>query len=150
MMYLNDQLWWINKLTVSFAFSENFSGRFSVSLKYADAHRTSPVRNILALEKKMSIPINARSPVWREHLTIVWSRDDRFRQARSAGRNEARSAYWRYRNCGIFRGSANRFSIIARHRAPPSAIAKAIEGKMLDRMFASGNSWHQLIAHQTA
>lgn len=61
---------------------------------------------------------------------------------------ETKLAYWRYRNCGIFRGPANRFSITARHRAPPSTIAKAIERKMLDRMFASGNSWHQLIAHQ--
>lgn len=53
---------------------------------------------------------------------------------------ETKSAYWRYRNCGIFHGPANRFSIIARHCAPPSAIAKAIERKMLGRMFASGNS----------
>jgi len=54
--------------------------------------------------------------------------------------SEARNAYRRYRNCGIFRGPANRFSIIARRRAPPSAIAKAIEGKMLARVFTSGNS----------
>lgn len=83
----------------------------------------------------MSIPANARSLV-----KTFYDRHGRCDlTAIDFVRYEA-CIYRRYQNCEIFRGPANRFSIIARHRVPPSAIAKAIERKMLDGIFAFGNS----------